>query len=60
MIVHRRGAIETFSYKHVFDVDRVSPLIDIDQRHMFPTTSLSYNSVVCFFKDVYRKTKAFK
>ena len=33
IIVHRRGIIEIFPHKHVFDVDRVSLLIDIDQRH---------------------------
>ena len=32
--VHRRGIIETFSHKRTcFDVDRVSLLMDIDQRH---------------------------
>ena len=31
--MHRRGIIEIFQHKHVFDVDRVSSLIDIDQQH---------------------------
>ena len=31
--VHRRGITEIFPHKRVFDVDRVSSLIDIDQRH---------------------------
>ena len=32
-IVHRRGIIEIFPRKHVFYVERVSSLIDIDQRY---------------------------
>ena len=33
IIVQRRGIIEIFPHKHVFNVDRGSSLIDIDQRH---------------------------
>ena len=33
IIVHRRGILQCFLHVHAFDGDRVSSIIDIDQRH---------------------------